>query len=85
MWHDEQAGRLRCPTASVTPDALPFAAAYPACGDLAPVVEGFIADSGPGFIARADLDDAQGDVEPTGTERKLAPFRVRGSGVGSSP
>ncbi|MFB6616947.1 hypothetical protein ACFCV9_22495 [Streptomyces sp. NPDC056367] len=47
VWHDEQAGQLRCSTGSVAPDALPFRGNYAACDDLRPVVEGFLADSEP--------------------------------------
>ncbi|WP_184906865.1 hypothetical protein [Streptomyces luteogriseus] len=47
VWHDEQAGQLRCSTGSVPPDALPFTSAYVACDDLAPVVEAFLADGEP--------------------------------------
>ncbi|MEU6341794.1 hypothetical protein ABZ883_12700 [Streptomyces sp. NPDC046977] len=85
VWHDEQAGQLRCSTASLPPDALPFGAAYVPCDDLGPVVEEFLADSEPGLIAWADLDEAEGDAEPTGTEPEPAPFRVWVSSVGTSP
>ncbi|MFH9589762.1 hypothetical protein ACH4MW_35525 [Streptomyces luteogriseus] len=47
VWHDEQAGQLRCSTGSVPPDALPFTSAYVACGDLAPMVEAYVADGRP--------------------------------------
>ncbi|WP_298557698.1 hypothetical protein [Streptomyces luteogriseus] len=47
VWHDEQAGQLRCSTGSVPPDALPFTSAYMASDDLAPVVEAFLADGEP--------------------------------------
>ncbi|MCX3289770.1 hypothetical protein OR263_24190 [Streptomyces sp. NEAU-H22] len=47
VWHDEQAGQLRCSTGSVPADALPFTSAYVACGDLAAVVEAFLADGEP--------------------------------------
>ncbi|AKZ60450.1 Putative protein (modular protein) [Streptomyces ambofaciens ATCC 23877] len=59
VWHDKQAGQLRCSTGSVPPDALPFSDTYVASDGLGPVVEGFLSDSEPGFIAWSDPDDAQ--------------------------
>ncbi|MEU9229315.1 hypothetical protein AB0D40_33770 [Streptomyces massasporeus] len=47
VWHDEQAGQLRCSTGSVPPDALPFTNPYVVSDDLAPVVEAFLADDEP--------------------------------------
>ncbi|MEV6018306.1 MULTISPECIES: hypothetical protein [unclassified Streptomyces] len=83
VWHDRQAGRLRCSTGSVPPDALPFSGTYVASGDLSPVVEGFLADSEPGFIALSDLD-AQNLSEQTATEPEIRPFVVWVSSVGAS-
>ncbi|MET9134315.1 hypothetical protein [Streptomyces antibioticus] len=45
VWHDEQAGQLRCSTASVPADALPFDGAYALSGSLEPVIEEFLADT----------------------------------------
>lgn len=84
VWHDEQAGQLRCSTGSVPPDALPFRGTYVACDDLGPVVAGFLADSEPGFIAWSDLDDAQSIPEQTETEPEGRPFDVWVSSVGAS-
>lgn len=70
VWHDEQAGQLRCSTGSVPPDALPFSGTYVASDDLVPIVEGFLADSEPGFIAE--------------TEPERTPFGVWVSSVGAS-
>ncbi|MFJ2239241.1 hypothetical protein [Streptomyces sp. NPDC087859] len=84
VWHDEQAGQLRCSTGSVAPDALPFGGTYVACGDLGPVVEGFLADSEPGFVAWSDLDDVQSLAEQTDTEPEIKPFSVWVSSVGVS-
>ncbi|MFI1283797.1 hypothetical protein ACH4U5_24150 [Streptomyces sp. NPDC020858] len=84
VWHDEQAGQLRCSTGSVSPDALPFGGNYAACDDLGPVVEGFLTDGEPGVIAWADLDDVQGHSEETGIEPEIAPFPVWVSNVGTS-
>lgn len=68
VWHDEQAGQLRCSTGSVPPDALPFSGTYVASDDLGPVVEGFLADSEPGFIAVRPGRRA----EPLGADRDRA-------------
>ncbi len=68
MCHDKQAGQLRCSTGSMPPDALPFSGTYVASENLGPVVEGFLTDSEPGFIARSDLNDAQSLSEQTKTE-----------------
>ncbi|MFF8538623.1 hypothetical protein ACF07B_42695 [Streptomyces sp. NPDC015532] len=84
VWHDEQAGQLRCSTGSVPADALPFRGAYVASDDLGPVVEGFLADREAGFIAWPDLDDAQSLSEQTATGPEIRPFSVWGSSVGAS-
>ena len=47
VWHDEQAGQLRCSVGSVSPQELPFGAAYVPSRELAPIVQGFLADEGP--------------------------------------
>lgn len=84
VWHDEQAGQLRCSTGSVPPDALPFSGTYVASDDLGPVVEGFLADSEPGSIAWSDLDDVQSVSVKTGTEPEIMPFDVWVASVGAS-
>ncbi|MGW8747580.1 hypothetical protein [Streptomyces sp. NPDC055794] len=84
VWHDEQAGQLRCSTGSVPPDALPFSGAYVASDRLGPVVEGFLADGKSGFVSWSDLDDVRSLSEQTETEPEIMPFRVWGSMVGAS-
>lgn len=84
VWHDAQAGRLRCSTGSVSRDALPFSGAYAVCDDLAPVVAEFLADPEPGFLAWADLDEVRPDPEWTATEPEITPLRVWADDVGSS-
>ncbi|MFD4483512.1 hypothetical protein ACFWPU_46540, partial [Streptomyces sp. NPDC058471] len=84
VWHDKQAGQLRCSTGSVSPDALPFSGTYVASDDLGPVVENFLADSEPGSITWLDLDDAQSLSEQTDTEQESRPFGVWVSSVGAS-
>ncbi|MGW6979100.1 hypothetical protein ACWGE1_06570 [Streptomyces sp. NPDC054932] len=85
VWHDEQAGQLRCSTGSVPPEALPFGGNYAACDELGPIVEGFLSDSGPGLIAWADLDDVQSGAEEPGIEPEDTPFPVWVSSVGAQP
>ncbi|MFD8418916.1 hypothetical protein [Streptomyces sp. NPDC059466] len=82
VWHDQQAGQLRCSTGSVPPDALPFNGAYVPSDDLGPVVAGFLADSEPGCIAWSDLDDVQSFPEET--EPEITPFGVWVSSVGAA-
>lgn len=84
VWHDEQAGQLCCSTGSVPPDALPFSGTYAASDDLGPIVEGFLADSEPGFIAWPDLDDVQSLSEKTESEPEIVSFDVWVSSVGAS-
>jgi hypothetical protein len=67
VWHDEQAGQLRCSTSSRAPDSLPFRGAYTPTDVLAPIVEHFLNDQQPGLIPWADLDhDTGGSHLPTG-------------------
>ncbi|MFK0124406.1 hypothetical protein ACIQSP_13945 [Streptomyces nigra] len=84
VWHDKQAGQLRCSTGSVPPDVLPFGGTHMASEDLGPVVEGFLADSEPGVIAWSDLDDVQSPAEQTETGPEGMPFRVWVCSVGAS-
>ncbi|MGW2082770.1 hypothetical protein ACWCOW_38730 [Streptomyces sp. NPDC001939] len=84
VWHDEQAGQLRCSTGSVSPDALPFSRTYVASDDLGPVVEGFLARGEPGFTAWSDLEDGQGLSEQTVPEPEVRPFGVWVSDAGAS-
>ena len=81
VWHDEQAGQLRCSTSSLPPDTLPFGRAYLTSDDLGPIVEGFLTSREPGVVAWSDLDDV--DVDQTGTEPELEPLRVWVRSVGS--
>ncbi|MFF3217196.1 hypothetical protein ACFYYB_42090 [Streptomyces sp. NPDC002886] len=83
VWHDQQAGQLRCSTCSLSPDALPFGGAYTVSDDLSPIVAEFLADSEPGVVAWSDLhEDAR--WEQACTEPEKAPLRVWVSRVGAA-
>ncbi|MFG2480263.1 hypothetical protein [Streptomyces fagopyri] len=82
VWHDEQAGQLRCSTGSVAADELPFGSDYVPCGDLGAVIEGFLGDREPGVVAWSDLAEVCDRSEQTGPEPKAAPLLVWVRGVG---
>lgn len=84
VWHDRQAGQLRCSTGSVPPDELPFNGTYVVSDHLGPVVEGFLADRMPGVVAWSDLDDAESRLEQAMPEPEITPLRVWTSSVGTS-
>ncbi|SOD59149.1 hypothetical protein SAMN06297387_101506 [Streptomyces zhaozhouensis] len=52
VWHDAQAGQLRCSTGSVTPDRLPFRGTHVPVGELAPALAPFL-DADPESAAGA--------------------------------
>ena len=51
VWHDGDAGQLRCSTGSCAHDALPFDAPYHATSDLHAIVAEFLEDRAPGVFA----------------------------------
>lgn len=57
VWHDRQAGCLRCSTTSLPPDALPFGGAHVATADLAPIVQEFLDEDEPGTVSFSDLHE----------------------------
>jgi hypothetical protein len=73
VWHDEQAGQLRCSVSSRPPAALPFGGAYQLTDDLGAIVSGFLDDLTPGAIAWADLEPAD-SADPA--DATCAPFPV---------
>lgn len=56
VWHDEQAGQLRCSARSSHQDALPFTVAYRPTSDLRAIVVEFLEDRAPGAIAWGQLE-----------------------------
>ncbi|MFD5617736.1 hypothetical protein [Streptomyces yangpuensis] len=82
VWHDEQAGQLRCSTGSVAADKLPFGGAYVPTDDLGAVIEGFLRDRAPGLVAWSDLEAQDGRSEQTAPETEAAPFPVWVRSVG---
>ncbi|MFE7767173.1 hypothetical protein [Streptomyces sp. NPDC057438] len=84
VWHDRQAGQLRCSTGSVTPDELTFRGAYVLCDDLGAVVEGYVTDSGPGVVTRTRPVEAHTPSEQTAAEGEIVPLRVWAGSVGAA-
>ncbi|WP_432127684.1 hypothetical protein [Streptomyces sp. bgisy082] len=84
VWHDGQAGQLRCSTGSVSPDELPFNGTYVVSDHLGPVVEEFLANGMPGVVAWSGLDDAESHLEQAIAEPEITPLRVWTSSVGTS-
>jgi hypothetical protein len=72
VWHDVQAGALKCSASSLAPDALPFGAAYQTTGELAPIVEAFLADRTPGSVAMSELRE----LDDTAAVSSTPPFLV---------
>lgn len=60
VWHDAQAGQLRCSAASLPPSNLPFGGRYRVTGKPDEVIEPFFADSTPGFVSWDGLEDVTG-------------------------
>ncbi|MEU0181977.1 hypothetical protein ABZ312_12410 [Streptomyces sp. NPDC006207] len=83
VWHDEQAGQLRCSTGSVAADELPFGGAYAPSGDLESIVKDFLNDPEPGLVAWPDLDVVGDRSEPPSREGEAAPLPVWVSSAGT--
>ncbi|SNX55964.1 hypothetical protein SAMN06272735_0401 [Streptomyces sp. TLI_55] len=76
VWHDAQAGQLRCSTGSGTADELPFRGAYRPSDDLAPIVEEFLADGEPGPL-RVWVSSVGTGERPAGEAQPGVRFDVR--------
>ncbi|WP_354637812.1 hypothetical protein [Kitasatospora camelliae] len=85
VWHDAQAGRLKCSTGSVGETELPFGGAYVPTGDLGAVVAGYLADEEPGVVAWSELTDVTDGPEWTAVDREPVSFPVWVSAVGGDP
>lgn len=82
VWHDEQAGQLRCSTGSVAADELPFGGAHVTTDDLGAVVEGYLTDREPDVVAWSDPEVEDGGSEQSAPEPEPAPFPVWVRSVG---
>ena len=56
VWHNQEAGQLRCSTGSCHQNALPFGGAYNPTSDLHSIVVEFLEDRAPGAIAWGQLE-----------------------------
>jgi hypothetical protein len=56
VWHDGEAGQLRCSVSSAPHDDLPFDIDYQVTGDLHAIVQEFLLDRAPGAIAWGSIE-----------------------------
>ncbi|MEV7211522.1 hypothetical protein AB0O31_00295 [Kitasatospora cineracea] len=82
VWHDKQTGQLRCSTGSVTADELPFGSTHVTTDDLGAIIEGFLSDREPGFVAWSALEAAGGQSEQTASVSEAVPLPVWVRNVG---
>jgi hypothetical protein len=61
VWHDREAGQLRCSTGSQPAERLPFEDDYEPTPELRDIVAEFLADGEPGFVRFTGLKPADDD------------------------
>lgn len=83
VWHDQQAGQLRCSTSSYAPAHLPFGGAYEPTDALALIVKEFLDDKEPGLIPWAQLDTVSDDGAELDVDPIPPPFPVWTLNIGS--
>ncbi|MFE5199071.1 hypothetical protein ACFQ93_36150 [Streptomyces sp. NPDC056601] len=83
VWHDEQAGQLRCSTGSLPPNELPFGGPYVPSGDLVPVIEGFLSDRQLCLITGSNPDDGH-NAERNAAGHEVIPLPVWVTSVGTA-
>jgi hypothetical protein len=71
VWHDPQAGQLRCSTGSCGHDQLPFERSYRTSGDLQSIVAEFLEDRAPGAIAWGQMEPVPFPEEPVAGEPEV--------------
>ncbi|WP_433301735.1 hypothetical protein ACQP2F_06955 [Actinoplanes sp. CA-030573] len=64
VWHDGEAGQLRCSTGSCGRNDLPLAIPYRVTGDLHAIVKEFLEDRAPGAIVWGELEPVPFPAEP---------------------
>lgn len=78
VWHDQEAGQLRCSTGSCGQDHLPFPTPYRPTSDLHAIVTEFLEDRAPGAIAWGQLDPFPAGAGPATEEFPVWVCDLRG-------
>ncbi|MGW1741771.1 hypothetical protein ACWCPQ_23545 [Nocardia sp. NPDC001965] len=71
VWHDAQAGQLRCSTTSLPPDQLPFRAPVDADVTLAVIVEDFLKDVRPALVPWENSEPVEHSADMTQPEHAV--------------
>lgn len=83
VWHDRQAGQLRCSTTSLPRDELPFRSRVELDVPLAAIAEEFLGDARPGQVPWDDLRPAP-DGDAGGTQSDDFAVRVWTADIGGT-